>query len=803
MFRSYLKATLRGLMRQKTFAAINILGLAVGLAGCLLIFLYVADELSYDNFHVREASIRRVMASFHKEDGSVESRTSSMPAGAAPLFTGYFPEIEHVVRFASDQGAVRAGEVLANEIVTFSDPGLFEVFSFPLVEGDPATVLADQGSVVLTRAVAAKFFGRVDPVGRTATLTFGAAKRDFRITGVAEDPPRNSTIQFKLLIRAENLAWASYDEALTNLGDFSYPLFIKVKEGTAASVAARLDDFTGRAFAAEFARWGYDPAKRKGLPVTLDLQRLRDMHFDTSSDDGADPSVLFILGGIGLIVLVIAGINFVNLSLGRSTVRLPEVGLRKVIGAGRRQLFQQFWCESLVLVGAALASAAVLAVLALPAVNRLSGKAFTPADLVEPGSLAAMAILLLGVAVFAGLYPAMVLSAVPPVQAFRGRSGLGGRRTVTRALVAVQFALSVFLIVSTLVLSGQIRFLSAKSPGYERQGLIHVRLPATTAEDNQPIVDLFRNRVRGLPGVGGVSAANMALGRNTSSTRLLKGESKVPVYQFRVDPEYVATMGLHLIAGRDFEPRETGVAIVNRELCRVLGVKDPIGRTIGEFADGDDADYPNNLRIIGVVEDFNVLSFKRGLQPLFLQREPKWGMWNMLVRIRADGVAATIRALEAAWRDIVPDHPFAYTFLEDDLASQYASEARWNGIVRLSSVFAVVIAGMGIFGLTLLSVRRRYKEIGIRKVLGARVAQVVALVGRELIVLVAAANLIAWPLAYAVMKRVLNGYYYRITLGPWFFLAAGTISLAVALLTAGGLGVKAALADPVKSIRYE
>jgi putative ABC transport system permease protein len=178
-------------------------------------------------------------------------------------------------------------------------------------------------------------------------------------------------------------------------------------------------------------------------------------------------------------------------------------------------------------------------------------------------------------------------------------------------------------------------------------------------------------------------------------------------------------------------------------------------------------------------------------------------MWNMLVRIRADGVAATIRALEAAWRDIVPDHPFAYTFLEDDLASQYASEARWNGIVRLSSVFAVVIAGMGIFGLTLLSVRRRYKEIGIRKVLGARVAQVVALVGRELIVLVAAANLIAWPLAYAVMKRVLNGYYYRITLGPWFFLAAGTISLAVALLTAGGLGVKAALADPVKSIRYE
>jgi len=803
MFRNYFKAALRGLKRHKTHSVINILGLAVGLAGCILIFLYVADELSYDSFHVREDSIRRVMASFHKEDGSVESRTSSMPAAAAPLFYDYLPEIEHVVRFASAQGAVRAGEVLANEVVTFTDPGLFTVFSFPLLQGDPATVLVDRSSLVLTRSLAAKYFGDLDPVGRTATLTFGAATRDFKITGIAEDPPRNSTIQFKALIRAENLDWASYDRALTNLGDFSYPLFIKVKDGTVASVAARLDEFMGRAFAAEFARWGYDPAKGKSLPVTLDLQKMRDMHFDTSSEDGADPSILFILGGIGLIVLIIAGINFVNLSLGRSTVRLAEVGLRKVIGAGRRQLFQQFWCESLVLVGAALASAAVLAVLALPALNGVAGKVFTPADLVRPGSLAAMAALLLAVAVFAGLYPALVMSAIPPAQAFRGRTGIGGRRTVTRVLVAVQFALSVFLIISTLVLSGQIRFLSKKDPGYSRQGLLHVRLPATSAEDNQPIVDLFRNRVRGLPGVVGVSAANMALGRNTSSTRILKGESKIPVYQFRVDPRYVTVMGLKLTAGRDFEPLETGVTIVNRELCRILGIEDPVGRTIGEFADGDDGDYPNNLRVIGVVADFNVLSFKRGLQPLLLQMEPKWGMWNMLVRVRADGVAGTIRGLEAVWREIVPDHPFAYTFLEDDLASQYASEARWNGIVRLSSLFAVVIAGMGIFGLTLLAVRRRFKEIGIRKVLGARVAQIVALVGRELVLLVAAANLVAWPVAYVVMKRVLGGYHYRIAIGPWFFLAAGVVSLAVALLTAGGLGVKAALSDPVKAIRYE
>jgi putative ABC transport system permease protein len=484
-------------------------------------------------------------------------------------------------------------------------------------------------------------------------------------------------------------------------------------------------------------------------------------------------------------------------------VRVPEVGLRKIVGAGRRQILAQFWCEAVVLVGLATATAALLATAALPAFNQFAGKAFVPADFLRPVSLAAMGAMLFVVAAAAGLYPALVMSSVAPVRAFKGQTGIGGRRGVTKALVALQFALSVFLIVVTFILGSQIRYFASKDPGYVREGLLHVRLPSTTAEANQPLVDLFRNRVRSLPGVAGVSAANIALGRNTSAAPVRVGERRIDLYQFRVDPEYLSVMGLKLVAGRDFAPAETGVAIVNRELCRVLGAADPIGHLIGEFTDGPEGSYPNHLRIIGVVEDFNVRSFKYALQPIFLQREPKWGMWNLLVRVRREGLAATLRDLGAAWRELVPDRPFAYTFLEDDLAAQYASEIRWNGLVRLSSFFAVAIAGMGVFGLTLLAVRRRFKEIGIRKVLGARVAQVVALVGRELVLLVAAANLAAWPVAYFVMKRVLDGYYYRISLGPWFFLAAGVVSLAVASLTAGALGLKAALADPVKAIRYE
>jgi len=812
MFRNYLKAAWRSLGRQKTYAIINIASLAVGLAGCLLIFLYVADELSFDRFHEREASIRRVLACFRKEDGSVEFRTSSMPAAAAPLFPKEFPEIEYAVRFGAARGSIRTGEALFTEEVTFTDPGVFSLFSFPLISGEPASVLASEDSLVLTRSAAAKLFGDGDPVGRTATLAFGTSQRDFRITGVAEDPPRNSTIQFQVLVRAENLAWASYQEALTNLGDFSYPLFIGFKEGASPqAAAARLDAFTARAFAAEFGRWGYEPAKRKSLPVTLELQELRHMHYDfygpagsrKTSEGGADPATLLILGGIGLAILLIAGINFVNLSLGRSTVRGPEIGLRKVVGAGRLHLIQQFWAEALVLVAAALAAAVLVAALVLPAFNRLAGKAFVPADFIRPGSLAALAALLLAVTVVSGLYPALAMSAVPPVEAFRGRTTIGGRRPVTRALVAVQFALSVFLIVTTFVLGGQIRHLISRDPGYDRQGLIHARLPSTMAEENQPVVDLFRNRVRPFPGVVGVSASNSALGRNTSAAPVVMGDRRVIAYQFRVDPAYLETMGLKLVDGRDFEPAETGVTIINREFARVLGANAPVGRTIGDFADGPDDAYPNNLRIIGVVEDFNVISLKYGLSPLFIHREPKWGMWNLLVRVRREGLAATIRDLETVWTEIVPNHPFAYTFLEDDLRSQYASEIRWGGIVRLSSLFAVVIAGMGIFGLTLLSVRRRFKEIGIRKVLGAGVAQVVVLVGRELLPLVAAANLAAWPAAYLVMRQFLDGYHYRIALDPGFFLAAGVVSLAVAGLTAVGLGLRAALSDPVKAIRYE
>lgn len=807
MFKNYLVTSLRNIRKHKVYSFINIFGLAVGIAGCILIFLHVSDELAFDNFHANEKSVFRVMSSFLKQDGSVRHRTPSMAAAAAPLLKEYFPEIKRVVRFANERATVRAGERLYNEVVTFTDPGVFETFSFPLIRGDAAGVLAGEQSIVLTETSAAKYFGRRNPVGETMTLAFGANKKDFIVTGVAAAVPRNSTIQFRFLVRVENMVVTGYKEALTNLGDFSYPLYVQLEDKIAPErIESRLDAFLGQAYAAEFARWGVDVKKLGHYPVRMDLQGLREMHFDTTAADGADPRSVLILAAIAFIVLVIACINFINLAVGRAAVRTTEIGMRKVIGANRRQLLQQFMSESFLLVGIAFVWALGLAVLFMPTFNRLAGKALVLADFAKPANILGLFALLLAVAAASGSYPAAVMSRVPPVQAFRGKTGVGRRRALTKVLVLVQFALSIFLIVSTLVLGRQIRFLTGKDPGYIREGLVSIRLQAWRAEEAQAIVERFRNAVRTAPGVVSVTAANVSFGRGTSSFPIKKDGAVTDVYQFRVDPEYVRTIGLKLVEGRDFSPdraSDKAAAIVNREFCRRFDIQNPVGHRVGEYFDEKSNEYPLGLEIIGVLEDYNVLSFRYGVQPVLLQMQPGWGMSNMLVRIQAAGVARTVKDLEAAWKGVQPEKPFEYAFVEDDLATQYASETRWNGIVRYSTIFALVIACMGIFGLTSLAVTRRFKEIGIRKVMGAGLGQLFALVSREILLLVAAANLAAWPVVYYVMSRVLSNYYYRITMRPGVFLAAGALSIVVALLTIAYLALKAALLDPVKAIRYE
>ncbi len=807
MFRNYIKTAVRNLRKQKVFSFINIMGLAVGLSCCILLYLYLVDELSYDNFHSQERSVFRILTNFHEKDGSIRSRGPSVPVAVAPLFKKYFPEIKHVIRFARERGTVRKGNILGNETITFTDPPVFKVFSFPLLGGNPETVLSNDYSLVLTERMAEKYFGDQDPVGQSVTLTFSDKSKDFTVTGVVRDVPSNSTIKFDILAHINNLPLASYEKVLTALMDFAFPLFVQLDEGIKpARIEGRMEAFMSQTYASHFQKWRNDSSTKGINPISFELQRLRDMHFDKRSYDGTDPANALILGGIALIILFIACINFVNLSIGRAAIRSMEIGMRKVIGASKRQLIFQFWSESLVLVFLALLLGLILVILFMPTFSQLSAKELSITEFSKMSNIIALGLLLLIVAIASGSYPALVMSRAQPVQIFRNKLGIGGRRTLAKVLVVVQFTLSVFLIISSMILGKQIRFITEKDPGYVKEGLVSIRLQINDTEGAQKLVNLFREKARSYPDILNVSAASVSFGRGSSRFPLEKDGQRTNVYQFRVDQNYVPTVGLKLVQGRNFEKgrkTDSDAVIVNQEFCRKLGITDPIDRRIGELFKSPINDYPYKLQIIGVVEDYNVLSFKQSLKPTIVHMQPGWGMRNMIVRISNTQIARTLGILDKTWKEIQPDKPFVFTFVEDDLESQYNKEKKWNGIVRYSSLFAVIIACMGIFGLTSLSVNRRFKEIGIRKVLGANLGQIFSLVTREFLLLVAIANVVAWPISYYIMKSVLIGYFYRIKIGLQFFFLAGILSLMIALITISYLAVKAALSDPVKAIRHE
>jgi putative ABC transport system permease protein len=808
MFLHYLKTGFRQLIRQKMYAAINIFGLAVGLTCSILIFLYVSDELSFDNFHRQENTIFRVLSRFHESDGSIRSRGPALPAALGEPLKDYFPEIRHIIRFAENRGVVRYGQNIARERVYFTDPPLFQVFSFPLAKGQPDTVLADRHSLVITEKASMRYFGKEDPLGKTMTLTFGQKTMDFTVTGVAKDTPRNSTIQFEFLIPIENLPALSYPEALTELGDFSYPLYIQLQPGANAQILSeRLPVFVRQTFAAEFEKWQKE-GEQKGdhIPVSLDLQRLQDMHLDPDSWDASDASSSYILAGIALIVLLIACVNFMNLSIGHAAARGRELGIRKVVGAQKRQLIVQFWGETLLIVFVAVCAGLGLSALFMPTFNLLAGKSLSIADLVSPGNVLILIGLLLFVSALAASYPAVVMSGVQPAKVLKGKLGMTNRRVLARALVLIQFALSIFLIISTLVFGKQTRFMTAKDTGYVREGLVSIDLQERVAEDSQKLLDLFRPKALSYNEVLQFGASNTSFGKGWSQFPLEKYGRRLNVFQFRVDEGFIPTMGIEVVQGRNFSQEygsDSESAIVNRKFLEDLEISDPIGHRIGEFVQGPAQEYPYKLTIIGVMEDFHVQSMRYALSPAMLHMQPGWGMSNLLVRISSRSVMDTIHRLESIWKEVRPDKPFLYSFVDEDLEAQYSKEKKWTAIVKFSSLFAMIIACMGIFGLTSLAVSRRFKEIGIRKVLGANMAQIFSLVTKEFLVLVGAANLLSWPIAYFIMRRVLEGYHYRISIGPGFFLLAACLTLIVSLATVSYLAIKAAFFDPLQAIRYE
>lgn len=800
MFKNYIKITLRNLAKQKIYSVINILGLAVGLAGAILIFLFVQNELSYDRFHENTENLYRIYTNMHEPDGSTRGRFSGVTLPMGPAMEEYFPEVTSSIRVNSKNATIKTEGNLFNEKITLVDKPFFQVFSFPLLMGNPSSVFAQDYSMVLTENHARKYFGDANPIGKTLTLISGQDRNDFLITGIASQPPPNSTITFNILIDMESARALNMERMWRdNWGAFGWLNYVLVNDkNSVESILRKFPSFTKLYYGPLIEKsrqkkyW-----KGEGLPYSFGLQEITRVHLDPRIKGSPNLSAILILSGIAFIVLLIACINFMNLSIGRASTRSLEVGMRKVLGANRRHLIRQFWGESLVTTAIALLTGIFLAEWVLPTFNQLSGKSLSLMELFQPLNILILLALFAIVGIASGSYPALVLSGFRPVEIFKGKLKIGGKNLMTRVLVVVQFTLSVFLIISAIIMGRQINFMLNKNPGFNKEGVVVVTTQAENAAASNTILKLFRERLSQQSNIHAITGTSNLFG-DIAIYPFKKGGREIHVIQNRVDYDFFKTLDIEVVQGRTFSPEyltDNQGVVVNEKLVKELEINNPIGKPL--------KGYPMPLTIIGVVRDYNIADFRQGISPALHHIKPTWRISYIYMRISPENISETLSLLEKTWKDIQPDKPFLYSFLDDTMEAMYNEEKKWGAIVGYSSALAVIIACMGIFGLTSITVNRRTKEIGIRKILGASIPQIIDILIREFVWLVGIANILSWPLAYFAMKMLLNNYDYRIPLGLQYFFLAGILSFIIATLTTIFLAVRAAMANPVDSLRYE
>ncbi|KAA0227532.1 FtsX-like permease family protein [candidate division KSB1 bacterium] len=814
MFKSYLKIAFRHVLKYKTYSFINVFGLAVGVACCILVFLFVQHEMSYDKFHEHAQSLYRVNLRTQTPAGSIKIN-GGQPLPLAPTLKANFPEIRFATRFAQSNAVVRTSpENATKEQVLFADSDFFKMFSFPLLSGAAESVLNDKKAIVLSAAMAQKYFGNAAPLGQTLTLNFGDGDEDFTVAGVAREIPSNSSIVFDFLLRYENKP--SYRDLETSWTSWGAATFIQLADNVQpAALQAKFRAFEKNYYQDMINTWqilGWI-AKEEGA-LQLSLQPLLDLHLTTGVENSffpaSNPAYSYILSGVGLIVLLIACINFTTLAVGRAASRTLEVGMRKTVGATRSRLLWQFWGESLIFSILALLMGIALAEFFLPTFNSLANKTLV---IHYPGNwqiYGVFAGLVLFVAFVAGGYPAVFLSGFQPIAILKNRLALGSKHRLSQSLVVVQFSLSVLLIICAMIMSRQLYHLKTQNPGFNEEQIVVIPTNARGEEGEQRL-ERFRQQLRGYSSIAGVTGNSDGFNKEPSWQSFgTKDGANWQVNIMRVDTDFIKTMGMKIVQGRDFSPEMisdvTGAVIVNEALAAAFGWKDP-ARSGQKFSDFSLGNWQNPIMkepaIIGVVQDFNFASLHEKIKPLVLYLAPEKAIKYIFVRLTPGDFSHSLERLRNAWGEAAPRKPFDYYFLDEDFDRQYRAEERWAQIVSFATLFAIVIACVGLFGLSALAVTKRTKEIGIRKVLGASVAGIISLLAGDFLKLVALANLIAWPVAWYAMNHWLQNFAYRISIGWWMFALAGGLALLIAFITVSSQAVKAALTNPVKALRYE
>jgi putative ABC transport system permease protein len=793
MIKNYLRVAFRNLWRHKGFSFLNIMGLTIGMSACFLVFLYVKFELSYDDFHSKGDRIYRIVTDINNPSGTLhlDDAAPAMPVAAKRDF----PEIEKQVRF--DQGSIliRRGELkIQEDNVAFADSTFFEIFDFPLLKGDPVMALREPFSVVLSETAAKKYFGSADPMGQHLMLS--ADNNIGTVTGVMKDMPENTELKADMLVASySGAADSNRDKNWGGFGDYSYFL---LKPGTDPHALEKK-------FPAFLQNHIAGMMKENNQTYTYLLEPLKDVYLKSTRGGTVSGSLtnVYIFSIVGIFILFIAGINFVNLTTARSTERAREVGIRKVIGAERSQLTGQFLGESVILCLIAFVLSVGVCAALLPGFNFLAGKTVSTGIFNHPGYIGTLFLIGLGIGLLAGIYPALVLSAFQPIIVLKGRFATGVRGLLLRkGLVISQFTISIGLIVATLVVGFQLGFMRHQELGFDKDQ----ELVLDTHGDNHR--DALKEEVRKLPGVISVAMSSNTPGSGQMNAYSIiqnqKGEMQVCSPDlFFVDFDYIPQYQIKLIAGRAFSRAfgsdTTQSMILNEAAVRMLGYHSP------QDAIGRDFDqWERKGKIIGVVKDFHYQSLQTVIKPLSLRIEPG-GCDQLSVKVGTTNLKGTVAGIEKAWHTIIPYRPFSYFFVDEMFDRQYRAEDRFGKLFLYFSTLAIFISCLGLLGLASYSTLQRTKEIGVRKVLGASVGGIVVLLSKDFLWLVGIAFVVATSASYFLMKRWLDTFYYRIDINAawWIFILAGLGALAIALFTISFQAIRAAMANPVNSLRSE
>ena len=800
MFKNYLKTALRNLTRNKVYSFINIIGLSLGLACSMLIMLYVKDEVSYDRFHGEANRIYRITSqSFNKKENKIkwEGNTGYLQG---PRFIANIPGIQSFVRLESQRLDIKKGTDITSHELLYVDSNFFSMFNFPLIEGNPKTCLREPHAVVLSEDEAKKQFGTRQAVGKTLMMKSEDDFIPYTVTAVTKKCPQNSSIKFEILVPIQvPVAEAQNSENWFNI--FLNTFIILSPHADAKMVETNMkkfyDEDAKEAVRSLTAKYGPEVAEWKAhyqLQPLLDMHLSKELGANNGLSDASNPVYSYILSGIAIFILLIASINFVNLTIARSVKRAKEIGIRKVVGGERMQLIIQFLGESFLLCLFAFSLAVMIVQMILPVFNDLSNKALALSYLFDIKLVAGYILLFLLTAFLAGFYPALVLSGFSPVQTLYSRFNLGGKNYLQKGLVVLQFSLASFLIIATFTIYAQFNYLTTEKLGYDDSNLVGVEKGHLTRDN----AALFKSELLKNPNIVDVTFKN---GGSWGTLAKVNIDSTIEFDYETVDESYLRLLKISILQGRNFSKDFTGDSshsiLVNETFAKKVGWKNPIGQLVNFWYNNE------KYTVIGVVKDYHFESLNQEIRPQLFTMKAGNNYGVSFIKIKPGTETASLKHIKQIFKRLFPSFPFNYAFKSEENFKNYQAEQKWKQIMLFSAVLTIFISCIGLFGLSVLSAERRTKEMGIRKVLGASVKQVVTVLSKDFVKLVILALVIAIPLAWYAANQWLQNYPYRIGLSWDIFALAGILVIFIALATVSFQAVRTALANPVTSLRSE